>query len=337
MTSPDSSVNIVNFSHSEYAAALPTVSRYLNQPLHFLHSESYGAWQEAAGKQVVYFGIYRADQLIGCGMAIQYALPAGLSYFYSPYGPLLAEWDTPVITALQRFFAVWRNQAVFVRFDAAGKSFHLPTAAAAATASLQPRNEWLLDIQPEESSLHQQIHSKARYQIRVGERNDVVVEFKPTTAEMCDQFYELLTETSDRNDFGLLPRSSYQAAFATLLKTESYVAIARINNELAAAALVYPYEGEAHYIFGCSASRFRKIGPSYLLQWKSILHAKELGCTRYNFGGISDDIKSTHLHGVTEFKKRFGGYSVSHPLPGDLILQPLRYKAFQLYKQLKRR
>ncbi len=327
---------VTKFSNNEYAAALPDISQQLQLPLHFLHSALYGAWQEAAGKQVVYYGITRGEQLIGCGMAIQYALPGGLSYLYCPYGPLLKDWSRPVTAALQDFFKTWRKQAVFVRFDTAGEAFHTPTAAAAATASLQPRNEWLLDITPEADVLLRQMHSKARYQIRVGERANATVDYQPTSPEVFQQFYALLTETSDRNDFGLLPKATYEAAFATLLGSDAYVAMARIDGELGAAALVYPYAGEAHYVFGCSANQFRKIGPSYLLQWQSIAHARELGCERYNFGGISDDIKSTHLHGVTEFKKRFGGYMATHPLPGDLVLQPLRYKAFKAYKQLKR-
>ncbi len=337
MALPASSVTVSKLSREQYAAALPVVSQLLGLPLHFLHSDVYGAWQEAAGKKVVYYGLSRDGQLIGCGMAIQYALPGGLSYLYCPYGPLLSDWSQPVTLALSQFFAAWRAQAVFVRFDTAGDAFHVPTAASAATASLQPRNEWVLDITPEIELLHQQLHSKARYQIRVGERNDVVLDFQPTTAAMCSQFYALLSETSDRNDFGLLPKRTYEAAFATLLDSDAYVATARINDKLAAAALVLPYAGEAHYIFGCSANEFRKIGPSYLLQWRSIEHARQLGCQRYNFGGISDDIKSTHLHGVTEFKKRFGGNSVTHPLPSDLVLQPVRYRAFNAYKRLKRR
>lgn len=306
-------------------------------PLHFLHSDYYGAWQQTAGKQVVYFGIFDAETLLGCGMAIQYSLPGGLSYFYCPYGPLIRKWDSAVQQALQQFFAQWRDQSVFVRFDTAGQAFHIPTAAAAATASLQPRNEWLLDITPEADVLLQQMHTKARYQIRFGERSSVQIDFQPTTPEMFQEFYDLLTETSDRNEFGLLPKQTYQAAFATLLDTEAYVATARLGGELGAAALILPYAHEAHYIFGCSANRFRKIGPSYLLQWRSINHAQELGYERYNFGGVSDDIKSTHLHGVTQFKQRFGGYLVSHPLPSDLILQPMRYRAFTTYKRLKRR
>lgn len=337
MVSPAHRLTVRQLSRAQYAEALPGISQQLGMPLHFLHSDYYGAWQEAAGKQVIYFDICRNQQLLGCGMAIQYALPGGLSYFYCPYGPLLQDWDDSVKDALQRFFADWRDRAVFVRFDTAGQTFHTPTASAAATASLQPRNEWLLNIRPETDLLLQQMHSKARYQIRFGERSDVQVDFQSTTPGVFEEFYALLTETSDRNAFGLLPKQTYQAAFATLLDSEAYVTTARINGELGAAALILPYAGEAHYIFGCSANRFRKIGPSYMLQWHSIVHARQLGCERYNFGGVSDDIKSTHLHGVTEFKKRFGGFMVSHPLPSDLVLQPLRYRAFAAYKRLKRR
>ena len=324
-------------SASEYAVALPVVAAELGMPLHFLHSERYGAWQTASGKTVTYFGIKRGVKLIGCGMAIQYALPGRLSYLYCPYGPVLIDFSPDVVAALGDFFKPWAKQALFVRFDTAVDVFRSPPRAAVATASLQPRNEWVLDITPEPEVLMAQLHSKARYQIRLGERSNVQISFQNTGDDAFQQFYDLLAETSERNDFGLLPKKTYQAVFKSLVETDAYLIQAHIDGALAAAALIYPYAGEGHYVFGCSSGAFRKIGPSYLLQWHSILHARDQGCTRYNFGGISDDVKSTHLQGVTEFKKRFGGETVTHPLPRDLVLQPARYAAFGVYKQLTRK
>ena len=333
----DTNVSVVTLSAIEYAATLPTVSERLKLPLHFLQSERYGAWQSASGKDVHYFGIRRGDELIGCGMAIQYSLPGRLSYLYCPYGPVLTDYSPEVVVALRQYFKPWSRRAMFVRFDTAINVFRSPSPAAAATASLQPRNEWVLDITPEPEAIMAQFHSKARYQIRFGERSNVQISFQKTGDDAFQQFYDLLTETSDRNNFGLLPKSTYQAVFKSLVDTDAYLVQAHIDGSLAAAALIYPYAGEAHYVFGCSSGAFRKISPSYLLQWNSILHARDLGCTRYNFGGISDDIKSTHLQGVTEFKKRFGGETVAHPLPRDLVLQPVRYAAFGVYKKLTRK
>lgn len=332
-----STISVHKIMAQAYAEALPIIQNQLGLPLHFLHSPNYGSWQSTSGKQVIYFCINSGDAIIGCGMAIQYKLPGGLSYLYCPYGPLLMDWDDTVKHALSQFFSAWRSKDLFVRFDSGTHPFVSPTAAAAATASLQPRNEWVLDITPPESDLFDAMHSKARYQIRVGERNNVQIAFLPTSPQILESFFALLTETSERNTFGLLPKRSYQAAFEALMDTEAYVITAEIEGELASAALIFPYNKQAHYIFGCSANKYRKIAPSYYLQWRSIIRAKELGCTSYNFGGISDDIKSTHLSGVTEFKKRFGGYSVEHGLPSDLVLQPLRYKAFNTYKRITRK
>ena len=332
----DTTFSVVALSAPDYSAALPVVAGELKLPLHFLHSERYGAWQTASGKSVNYFGIKHGNDLIGCGMAIQYALPGGLSYLYCPYGPVLTEYGPGVVRALSSYFKPWAKRAMFVRFDTAVAVFRNPPRAAVATASLQPRNEWVLDITPEPEVLMAQLHSKARYQIRFGERSNVQISFQNTGDDAFQQFYDLLTETSDRNNFGLLPERTYQAVFQCLVDTDAYLVQAHIDGALAAAALIYPYAGEAHYVFGCSSSAFRKIGPSYLLQWCSIQHARTLGCTRYNFGGISDDVKSTHLQGVTEFKKRFGGETIIHPLPRDLVLQPVRYAAFGVYKKLMR-
>ncbi|QQS19216.1 peptidoglycan bridge formation glycyltransferase FemA/FemB family protein [Candidatus Saccharibacteria bacterium] len=63
--------------------------------------------------------------------------------------------------------------------------------------------------------------------------------------------------------------------------------------------------------------------------------SQKRGCTIFNFGGVTDDVKGHDLGGVTGFKKRFGGYRVDHANPIDFVYKPLQYALFKLYKTLR--
>ncbi len=335
---------VSEISLEQYSQTLDGLKSELSVPLHFLNAPFYGHWQQLSGKKVIYYAVNKNDVAIGAGMAIEYPLPGGYHYLYTPYGPVLTSWSKAAVIAIKRFFKKTTSndqKLLFVRLDADGmpaRGLVTPSNQAAATSSLQPRNEWLLDVTPEIAQLELELHKKARYHIRLAERNGTTIQFEAVDSTQLESFYNLMKITSERNSFGLFPREYYQAVFEALEQENcAFLAFANIGGKPTAAALVVTYEGQAHYVFGCSDNEYRKIAPSYFLQWNCMQKAKQdFGATSYNFGGISDDIKSTHLSGVTDFKKRFGGSLVSHSKPADIVMSPLLYRAFSLYKRIQR-
>ncbi len=123
--------------------------------------------------------------------------------------------------------------------------------------------------------------------------------------------------------------------FESVPADSGFVAICTINDKPVAVALFAAYDDVVHYVFAGSSDAFRKIAPPYYLIWHSILEARARGWKTLNFGGITDDVKGTHLAGVTSFKKRWGGYEVHHPNPVDLVYKPFKYALFSLYKHLR--
>lgn len=322
-------------SAKAYAQNLNTIKSNLPNQLHFLNAPFYGQWQELSGKKVIYFDIKKSGELIGCGMAIRYALPGRFWYYYCPYGPIVTEWTTDLSASIKKFFNTQPdNKLLFSRLDADNRlDFKVPPNYVAATASLQPRNEWVLDITPELSQIHDNFHKTARYHIRLAQRNNTAVSFHKTTPDQLDVFYKLMLATSNRNNFGLLPKAYYRAVFKTLESTNNgFLGLTTVGDQIVAGAVIVIYDHQAHYVFGCSDDQFRRIAPSYYLQFSCIQEARNRGCTLYNFGGISDEIKGTRLQGVSVFKKRFGGRAVSHGMPTDIIKSPTLYRLFGIYK-----
>ncbi len=332
--------NILECNVDKYADALPKLSKK-DAPLPLLQAPFYGAWQERDGKTVVYFLVYDGDELVAAGLAIKYDAPGGVSFFYCPYGPIASQWTPELYAALREFFApiAKRTGATFVRLDDINivSSLGIKPVAnhLAITASLQPRAEWLLDISREQEDIWMGMHKHARYNVRLAERANATLElFAPDQAPL-NIFFTLMQTTAGRDSFSIQSQKYYEAVLQSVPADSGFVAVCTIDGKPAAVALFAAYDSMMHYVFAGSSNDFRKIAPPYFVMWNTILEAKKRGWHTLNFGGIADEVKGTHLAGVTGFKKRFGGYEVDHPNPVDLVYNQPKYLAFSLYKRLR--
>jgi len=86
----------------------------------------------------------------------------------------------------------------------------------------------------------------------------------------------------------------------------------------------------AWYLYGASDNLYRNVMPNYLIQWQMIQDAYNLGCTMYDFRGISGD-RSTenHLYGLYRFKRGFTGEFVEYIGEFDYITNPFYYACFE--------
>lgn len=327
-------------SADEYAAALEKLP-YTREPISFLQAPFYGAWQTRDGKMVAYYTVADGDDVLAAGLAVKYDAPGGISFFYSPYGPICQSWSAEILDAIHALFKgiCKRTGATFLRLDSHGLH-DLPNVRPvknhlAVTASLQPRAEWALDISGDQEMVWMGMHKHARYNVRLAERAKAKLEFFAPDKAPLDVFFGLMQTTAGRDSFSIQSREYYEAVFESIPAQNGFVAICTIDGKPAAASLFAAYDGVLHYVFAGSSDEFRKIAPPYFVIWNAILEARKRGWTTLNFGGISDDVKGKHLAGVTAFKKRFGGYEITHENPVDLVYKPLRYLAFSIYKRLR--
>jgi lipid II:glycine glycyltransferase (peptidoglycan interpeptide bridge formation enzyme) len=352
----------------EYADILAQLP-HTHEAIPFLQAPYYGTWQQRDGKHVVYFAAYDGDGVkpndattggnataIAAGLAVQYNAPGGISFLYCPYGPIVETWTPELLAALREFFEpiAARSGATFVRLDSRGLtdlrnlstdrtdaeprnqpivrpvSNHL-----AKTASLQPRAEWLLDLSGDQEAIWMGMHKHARYNVRLAERAKAKITFYEPDKAPLDMFYALMQTTSGRDSFSIQSREYYQAVLQSIPADSGFVAICTIDGKPAAASVFAAYDDMVHYVFSGSSNDFRKIAPPYFVLWNAILESRRRGWTVLSFGGVQDSVKSTHLEGVTGFKKRFGGYQIDHANPVDLVYKPFKYTLFGIYKRLR--
>jgi lipid II:glycine glycyltransferase (peptidoglycan interpeptide bridge formation enzyme) len=106
--------------------------------------------------------------------------------------------------------------------------------------------------------------------------------------------------------------------------------IAEVDGEILAALIIYYYGETAYYMFGMSSEKKRNLMPTYLLQWKAILRAKERNCKIYDLWGAPDNLnENDRMWGVYKFKLGFGGFFVKTIGAWDCPSNKIGYEIYQ--------
>lgn len=336
---PVDTFSVQECSADEYVQALQHIESERSASISFLQSPLYGRLQTTAGRQVVYLVGFIADTSVMCGLGVCYELPGGLRYLYFPYGPVSVagiDYDCFRVAVMP---IAQRLGCAFVRIDNDRwlKTMDIEPADNAITrlSSLQPRAEWVLDINRATEEVWMGMHKHARYNVRLAERAKAVYrQYVPAEAPF-DEFIGLMQTTSDRDSFSLHNTAYYRAMLDVMQPSDGFISIAYIDDVPAAAALFVIHDSQLHYVFAGSSNDYRKIAPAYFLLWNALQHGQKQGCSLLNFGGVQDDVKKLRLQGVTSFKKRFGGYQVNHQNPHDIVISPFKYALLRLYKRFR--
>ncbi len=141
---------------------------------------------------------------------------------------------------------------------------------------------------------------KGRYNIKVASKNGVQVKQVWKSKENIQKFYDLMQETTSRDNFFGNTLTYYQKF---LQQEHAQLFFAQHEDDLIAAGIFIQDKETMYYYYGASSSQKRNLMAPYLLQWSVIQHAKALGCSLYDFLGIaSPDDTDSSLAGVTDFK-----------------------------------
>jgi peptidoglycan pentaglycine glycine transferase (the first glycine) len=172
---------------------------------------------------------------------------------------------------------------------------------------VQFRNTITINPASKDAELLEKMKQKTRYNIRLAERKGVIIrKGSLTDAPLLSKMY---METALRNNFTVRDREYYERVWDILSVAGMLTfLIAEVEEEAIAGLVLFHFAGRAYYFYGMSTERHRDYMPTYLLQWKAIQVARELGCTVYDLWGAPDDFnESDALWGVFRFKEGLGG------------------------------
>jgi lipid II:glycine glycyltransferase (peptidoglycan interpeptide bridge formation enzyme) len=286
-----------------------------------LQSWIWGVFSESLGHKVHRF---YSDSYVN--QVVEEALPFGKKYFYSARGPL-GNADA-AIKELKSYSS--DSGLVFARIEPE-KTVELPKAV----KNIQPTNNWVLSLEPDEDAILQKMKPKHRYNIGLAQKRGVVV--RQGDKKDILALWRLLLETAQRNNFRLHPQNYYWNLFEVLSPKNLKLMIAEYKGQVLAASAFTLFFDTALYLHGGSSSQYKEVMFPHLLHWESIRLAKKEGFKFYDFGGVAPNDDQNHpWAGISRFKKGFGGFEVVYPGAYDLIFSPLWYNVYRNGRKFRR-
>jgi lipid II:glycine glycyltransferase (peptidoglycan interpeptide bridge formation enzyme) len=112
-----------------------------------------------------------------------------------------------------------------------------------------------------------------------------------------------------------------------------YLLVAEVDDKPLAAMFLIIANKRGTYLYGASSTENRNYMATYALQWRAMELSKQMGCTEYDFFGISPNADPSHpMSGLYRFKSGFGG-DVFHTM--GCWDYPLMNDKYQYYTSLE--
>lgn len=261
------------------------------------------------------------------------------NYLYCPYGPCAIDKDTFELAIDSVLNYAKRTKLVFARIEPTQEEFkdYLPENAV-KSKDLNPKETWVLDLTGTEEELKSRLPSRLLRYYKAAEKKgiEVIESHNPEDIMYLVDLQKNLADTKKINTF------SYN-----YLKTEASQPFSSIyyvkyhdettnKTEVIAAGLVFDDKKTRYNLQGAQSDLGRKLHATGILTIQLIFDASKKGLKRFDFWGIApDDAPTDHpWRGFTEFKKTFAGTEVRHAGTYDLIVNPMKYRIYQLTRKL---
>lgn len=266
-------------------------------------------------------------------------LPGGFSFGYIPKGPVGEGWPAiwPEVDALCR-----RKKAIFLKVEPDGweplpggfGEQNLP-GFVPGMQEIQPRRTIVVDLAGGEGAVLERMKQKTRYNIRLAQKKEVVVE----ESSDLDAFHRLTLETGQRDGFGVHSGEYYRTAFEQFSPSGNCrLFLAKYQGQPLAGLMAFAHGRRAWYLYGASNDVERNRMPAYLVQWEAIRWAIQRGCAEYDLWGVPDfneetleagfEHRSDGLWGVYRFKRGFGGELKRSLGSWDRVYRPALYRIY---------
>lgn len=264
-------------------------------------------------------------------LVVKHDLPMGLSWLEIPRGPLF-ETENDREEILEKVKEIGKQErSIFIRMSSYQKLVIGNWKLVIAKHDHHPETSLTIDLSQSEEEILRQMKPKGRYNIKVAQKHGITVQ----PSKDMEAFYALLSQTGNRDGFGVHPKNYYQKMLDSLGDNGQLLLAFYEGRPIAGGIFVYLDEWGIYY-YGASDHHYRNLMAPYLIQWEAMKESKKRGCKFYDFLGISPENAKNHAWaGVTQFKKKFGGKVVNYPQSKEMVLRPFWYGLYRGYKKLK--
>lgn len=269
--------------------------------------------------------IYQNDCLVAAISVLIRTLPLGFRIFYISRGPVCDRNDPSVwreiLASLKQLAKKYRAILLYTdpdeldsndKFRMLLQKLGFRETMDDGFGNIQPQHVFRLNLKEKtKEQIFNAFSAKTRYNIRLAQRKDVVIQeysgADPISDTVLESFYSMMKTTGDRDRF-FVREPSYFRGLMNALKDDSRMLIAYLHGQPIAGSIEIFCGKKAWYLYGASANEHRNVMPNYLLQWTMIQRAMERGCEMYDFRGVPGmRSEEDPLYGLYRFKKGFSG------------------------------
>lgn len=308
----------------------------------FLQSWEWGEFQESLGRTIFRSAVVDGDTVLAQALYIKMVIPFGFNWYYVPH---ISSVDRQALVKLLSFIKkqAIADRALLVHVDPHAflassdekifkDVFNNLNFRKRQNHSVQPVATVVIDLQNDLDQILSEMHKKTRYNIRLAKKKGVEIVWSKDK-KYIQEFVRLTQKTAKRQN---ITSHSYNY-YKKLLQQESlHLVNALHNGEVVASHIISIFGKQAVYVHGASSYEYRTLMSPYLLQWESIVKAKELGAEWYDLWGIQGTGKNTKAwQGITRFKKGFVKDGAQKEYLG-LYMYVCRPIMFYLYSALRK-
>lgn len=211
-----------------------------------------------------------------------------------------------------------------IRIEPNAQEGKMPDGVVRGRRFFTPQTFWL-DLTLSEEELLKNMHPKARYNIHLAQKHNVVIK----ESDDLKKFLVLNNLTQKRQGFYAHDDKYFKTMWTHLKEKIAHLFVAEYQNEILAAWIIFEYGDRIYYPYGASSDKFRNVQATSLMLWETALWGKRNGCKVYDLWGVEEG------KGFTRFKEQFGPKLVSFVGTYDLPVNPILYWLFRLMENLR--
>jgi len=195
----------------------------------------------------------------------------------------------------------------------------------------------IIDLTKTEEEILANMKPKWRYNIKVARKKWVECEIVEKTKENIEAYYELMLETTSRDNFSGNSLEYYET-FLNSLDNSKLILAKKDWVVIAWGIFVFDKEVSIYYYWASTSKKeYRNLMAPYLVQWTAISYAKSINSKIYDFLWVaSPDEKNSSLAWVTDFKKKLTKDIIKVSDSYIFINKKLKYFIINILRKLKR-